>query len=72
MYTITMEHRAMGYGHDVNIGPANVGMAHSNQRYFLEHSEEPYSKLTPDKHVKPFIKMYIFIDNMTFILNKSG
>src|SRR4029434_4842509 len=24
--------------------PANVGMAHSNQRYFLEHSEEPYNK----------------------------
>ena len=24
--------------------PANVGMAHSNQRNFLEHSEEPYDK----------------------------
>src|SRR4029434_6949621 len=24
--------------------PANVGMAHSNQLYFLEHSEEPYNK----------------------------
>src|SRR4029434_1744534 len=24
--------------------PANVGMAHSNQRNFLEHSEEPYNK----------------------------
>src|SRR4029434_7907222 len=23
---------------------ANVGMAHSNQRNFLEHSEEPYNK----------------------------
>src|SRR4029434_2491160 len=23
--------------------PANVGMAHSNQRNFLEHSEEPYN-----------------------------
>src|SRR4029434_2992941 len=24
--------------------PANVGMAHSNQQYFLEHYEEPYNK----------------------------
>ena len=24
--------------------PANVGMAHSNQRNVLEHSEEPYNK----------------------------
>ena len=24
--------------------PANVGMAHSNQQNFLEHSEEPYKK----------------------------
>src|SRR4029434_7994714 len=23
--------------------PANAGMAHSNQRNFLEHSEEPYN-----------------------------
>ena len=26
--------------------PANVGMTHSNQRYFLEHSEEPYNNST--------------------------
>src|SRR4029434_4088027 len=25
--------------------PANVGMAHSNQRNFLEHSEEPYNTI---------------------------
>src|SRR4029434_6828104 len=27
-----------------NYRPANVGMAPSNQRNFLEHSEEPYNK----------------------------
>src|SRR4029434_3136313 len=32
------------WGISRNYRPANVGIAHSNQRNFLEHSEEPYNK----------------------------
>ena len=36
-----------------NYRPANVGVAHSNQRNFFEHSEEPYNTMpsTIFKHI---------------------